>query len=1037
MNHTVTHEYFATRGLHLYRVIKDNNNVVTQILFSSKGNFQIRHPGQLRITVLAQYHMRKFDGRPQTIRVRFPVSVKIFSPDGREFTAGHVTLSDLNRFRDLRGVSQGAWRYVAEGDSGLIEPPEDPDIPIDLQRRWVFGPDAGYLRIAVDETFSSQSAGPLVDDRVGPGTKVYSFDLYREGEFVANVISFDINLPWRGRMRLRNPNGTVVASGGIHGLSFPVTLRTLDQSRDAAGQIRQWSLEIETIINEGRIFATVKTTVKVPVALIQDRINYLIGANGNKIRIYGEHKNFRALGRIMILDPYTAEAMDMRKMLKPFIEDEEQDPGVDPSRVEPNVAYTFESKDQSIGHGFSADISDFKVDMLQITIGASQHIRPVVPAIKVRLEVQGGIEFDFGDNVYAYEAHVATASLKNNSITLEVGAKLNFGDIETVSWISDDPIDIDFSLSAWATIGALTGFVTLGAAKEFLEQWVNDLFIEKFRTKVQDSVLSVKRFMIALLGGNFTLTSLRMNDEKDAIIIDYLSPVEPEPKPNSSYEGVIGRDVQMPSDLTGWLFFPPTLGDTWAADNLRNKIHHIVVVMMENRSFDHVLGYRALLPDAQNENGLTNELLVFLANRGFEIERLRESEITVSKTRFPLSVGHSLTDVAEQLSKTLTTNSGLMINSPQGFVDNFKSKMPEPILGEFGPVNLFGVVEKDVLGYYTDEDLNFYDFLAKNYAYCQLYFSSHPGPTFPNRMYLLTGDVQYDRTGEPILSNNKDDNLLLSRALNIFDVLERKGVSWRVYESFPSVAMLRFFARYAADNTHIVDISRLKEDIAVGNLPSVTFIEPAMHHSPKNDDLPPFADMLQGQHFLKGVYDTLRQSDAWRNTLLIITYDEHGGFYDHVIPPVADALSPRSFLSHGDMSSLTPSFKKNMTIPYGVRVPTFVVSPWVPPGKSPDIVLDHCSILKTILACFCGNDRPFLSGRVHASHSFESFLTQSEPRLDEIPDPPILPRFFSQRRRIGKTQAIDTKPLTEKALDEGDVDFHDITGMLARMLGRR
>jgi hypothetical protein len=114
-------------------------------------------------------------------------------------------------------------------------------------------------------------------------------------------------------------------------------------------------------------------------------------------------------------------------------------------------------------------------------------------------------------------------------------------------------------------------------------------------------------------------------------------------------------------------------------------------------------------------------------------------------------------------------------------------------------------------------------------------------------------------------------------------------------------------------------------------------------------------------------------------------------------------------------------------------VPTFVVSPWVPAGKGPDITLDHCSILKTILARFCGAEKPFLSDRVHASRTFESFLKEKKPRLNVLPSPD-LPLFAPERPPGGR--AIATKPLSRKAFAKGDVELHDLMGMLARLLGR-
>ena len=263
-------------------------------------------------------------------------------------------------------------------------------------------------------------------------------------------------------------------------------------------------------------------------------------------------------------------------------------------------------------------------------------------------------------------------------------------------------------------------------------------------------------------------------------------------------------------------------------------------------------------------------------------------------------------------------------------------------------------------------------------------------------------------------------------------MLTRKSVSWRVYESFPSITMLRMFARYVGDNTNIVPLSRLARDISGATLPSVTFIDPAMHSAPENDDHP-VADMLYGQMFIKSVYDTLRaNASLWLKTALIITYDEHGGFFDHVIPSLAEI---RSLPNDTNALAALASAKASMRIPYGVRVPTFVVSPWVPAGKGPDVTLDHCSILKTILARFCAADRPFLSDRVNASLTFNRFLSQRQPRLSEIPASPTLPSL--PMIASGLEGAVLTKPVSRRALRTGEADFHDLTGMLARTLGRR
>ncbi len=474
------------------------------------------------------------------------------------------------------------------------------------------------------------------------------------------------------------------------------------------------------------------------------------------------------------------------------------------------------------------------------------------------------------------------------------------------------------------------------------------------------------------------------------------------------------------------------------------------------------------------------------------------------RTRLPKGVGHELADVTEQLAGQIDGPGGRTINDPGGFINNFREgKLGNNPYGndlDDPPRGQNVVVPFDVLRYYetneniTDDssvrpgnDLPISTFLASNYSYCDQYFSSHPGPTLPNRMYSLTGDVQYDRHGFPILDSNDGDNFLLSRAQTIYDVLTREGVSWKVYESEPSVTMLRMFARYAGDNVNIRPIHDLEHDFVVGNVPSLVVIEPAMHHQPEDDDHPD-ADMYRGQTFLRRVYSAVTANPAvWANTMLIITYDEHGGFYDHVIPPIADVFeAPRPVVADpgtlggaiSDGGSTTPPsgggrgghaglsalggvshgpgglhidpdrlsvllgepldpVPANVTVkvPYGVRVPTFVVSPWVSPGKGPSVILDHCSTLKTILARFCGDKRPFLNDRVHVSHSFESFLTESAPRA-AIPPPPLRVLPFTSSRVVSGSSQIVTEPLFRKRMREEQVDYHEISGRLARMLGR-
>jgi len=234
--------------------------------------------------------------------------------------------------------------------------------------------------------------------------------------------------------------------------------------------------------------------------------------------------------------------------------------------------------------------------------------------------------------------------------------------------------------------------------------------------------------------------------------------------------------------------------------------------------------------------------------------------------------------------------------------------------------------------------------------------------------------------------------------------------------------------------------------------------------------------------------------------MLIVTYDEHGGFYDHVIPPIAEIRTKRPDRHTGRGGSVgepardgggssgtgggragggrgrgetglatdrgvpgtvivgplgrgrhreaggpiaevlegergptpTPIEGQNtLTTHYGVRVPTFVISPWVPPGKGPDVILDHCSILKTILARFLGEQKPFMSDRVHASRSFDAFLTSDEPRMNLAS--PDLERLEEHMHR--SADPIITRAVFRREMQQGNVDYHDLTGMMARIIG--
>lgn len=1038
----------------------------TFFFVEESGQFAVLNPGRIQHRVSAGFGLRFQVHRPKNQPDEFPLvehriqlQFAILTPDGREFNGTEVTLADLQKFRDLRGRPHGLWSYRLTGQSEqfTLSAPDNP-IPTNV---------TGFVKIGLDETVRSESAAPLVKARITTFLpRPFSFDLFRVGTFVARMNSSSFT-PWRGEMLLVDPDGAVMAQTRARTLRFPVTVAMVEKSRDSSGKVRKWTLRVlpepGSTLKNGRVSATVIGSGRLSPATLQSRIERLIGPQGRFIELFGENKDGDAFCRLKITDPFAAETIDMYHLLERTLGSTDQGLA-DPKNIQPDTVYTLGRRSESLGVGLKLDVNALKVRTIDVSIGPGVMLGEAVPVVRLSVKVSGVAKIQ----TTVLSGTVATAKVRGGTLTMEVGIKLSpDGTPRIVIGMRDDPFDIDINI-------VLLASPILGAAAALTAEHIEYIFNKEIgdgaRHLLSDSALA-PNILMTFLGAHMDYLPPRF--EGGDILFEHVAPLEPDPKPSTGYTGVIGRDiVQEGGGSTPHTprptIRPNRLGDTWASDNLA-KVDHIVVVMMENRSYDHVLGYRARSRPGDGADGLTDALVAAIeTGETHKIRNLQEAGFPANaiklRTGIPKSPGHHLDDVAEQLAERTVGPGSREINSPNGFVENFLLKIDK---------DPQGVVGDDVLGYYDEKGLPFYAYLAENYAYCDRYFSSHPGPTLPNRMYSLTGDVQHDRYGVPILDNNTSDNFLLSREMTIYDLLTRKGVSWRVYESFPSVTMLRMFARYATNESDIVSIDRLQTDVAGGDLPAFTVIEPAMHHLPQDDDHPD-ADMYRGQIFIKRVYDALRSNPTlWEKTMLIITYDEHGGFYDHVIPPTADLLEdltgaaggevvfepywtgsvqpmvmafggslPGNLAQASDVFVMTPQPAATtwpppttLRVPYGVRVPTFVVSPWATPGKGPSVTLDHCSILKTVIARFA-SDKPFLSDRVHHSQNFDAFLTEAQPRMN-VPAAPLLRSLTTAARSPAPgASEIATPPISRKAMREEPVEFHELTGRLARMLGR-
>ncbi len=309
----------------------------------------------------------------------------------------------------------------------------------------------------------------------------------------------------------------------------------------------------------------------------------------------------------------------------------------------------------------------------------------------------------------------------------------------------------------------------------------------------------------------------------------------------------------------------------------RSGIDHIVVVMMENRSFDHYLGW---LPGADG----------------------RQSGLTYTdRYGVPHSTHH------------LTDTQGCGHPDPDHSFEGGRIQLNN---GKCDGWLRSGENDSFAIGYYQAADLAFYGQAAPQWTVCDRYFSAVMAETYPNRFYMHA--AQTDRI---------HNSSAISTLPTIWDRLAAAGVKGRYY--FSDVP---FTALWGLKH---LDISRpyveFLADCATGNLPAVSFVDPRFlgEEGGSSADDHPHADIRAGQYFLSRIYDAVTSGPAWKRTLLIVNYDEWGGFFDHVAPATAPDANPDWGLR-------------------GFRVPCLVVSPRARRGHVAHHVYDHTSVLKAI-----------------------------------------------------------------------------------------
>lgn len=414
------------------------------------------------------------------------------------------------------------------------------------------------------------------------------------------------------------------------------------------------------------------------------------------------------------------------------------------------------------------------------------------------------------------------------------------------------------------------------------------------------------------------------------------------------------------------------------AANLQ-KIEHIVVLMLENRSFDHMLGYLSLEAGREDIEGLKVGMSNSFGSHEYPVHRLTETAVPGPDW----DPNHSAAASDHQIGG--------------GAMDGFVASYAETLKGR-------GVSDPDpglVMGYFGAEQVPVYDHLAAHFCVCDAWHSSVPGATWPNRLYAVAGSADGSRDDRP-----HHDPPIYDKA-SFIRHLDAARVDWRWYsydigslravdvgeyglghhEHFRWVDRLKLGIGTKAEELALIDegAPSFIEEARAGTLPPFSWIDPNFKDmnlvgSPSNDDHPP-SDVKDGQELVFLVYNAIASNEElFRKTLLLVLYDEHGGFFDHVAPAAAPDDDEQDFGR------------------YGIRVPALVISPWVDPASVAKNLFDHASIAKTVLTRFCpaelghregpgkvihwleeGHPR-YMGKRVAAAEHLGGLLTRSEPR---------------------------------------------------------
>ena len=421
------------------------------------------------------------------------------------------------------------------------------------------------------------------------------------------------------------------------------------------------------------------------------------------------------------------------------------------------------------------------------------------------------------------------------------------------------------------------------------------------------------------------------------------------------------------------------------------RIEHVFVLMLENRSFDHMFGFSGIT--GVGIDGSPAEINGSVQARDTNVNPLDGTTVQVS-TPAELALKDIDEDPGHEFENTLVSlcGEGAAYNpvpggypaiTSSGFIENYRDN------GSATPERIMHCYARDQLPVLTA--------LAEEFAICDNWFSSLPGPTWPNRFFLLaatSGGLDGSPSKLDVVTSTTVEGYRFSNG-NLFDLLDEYCIEWKIFEGdeFP-VSFALSGMNLNALQGRFKDFEDFGSELAESSFgPKFVFIEPKYgSHSfdvtgpgdfTCGNSMHPLDDVTRGEKLVKTVYETIRNSPHWEKSVLLVVFDEHGGFYDHVCPP--PAVPP------GD--TITASYVQNhfQFDQLGVRVPALVISPYVRSGVIDHTQYDHSSMPATVERLFGMKN---LTNRDKAANDFLHLLSLETPRTDapaSLPDPAVNP----------------------------------------------